>query len=362
MSRSDDVRNIIETGFGRPKLPDEEARQRVRKRLDDIAKPLDGLGDFEEILVKIGGICGTDKIDVSKRAVIIMCADNGIVCEGVTQTDSSVTRDVAELMAEKKSSVGVMSEVAGCDTFPVNIGIKGEKIPGLIDMKLADGTADFLKEPAMRFDDAFQAISTGIELVGRLKKEDYKIVATGEMGIGNTTTAAAVISAALYRMPEEIVGRGAGLSDEKLLHKINVVKDGLRFHELDTGPKDIVDILCDVGGLDIAGMAGVFIGGALFGVPVLIDGLISSAAALVAANIMPECVENMIATHIGNEQGMRFVFDELKLKPVINAGLRLGEGTGAIMLLPLLDMVLNLYYKGKSFEDIELEKYSRYDG
>ncbi|MBQ6230433.1 MAG: nicotinate-nucleotide--dimethylbenzimidazole phosphoribosyltransferase [Eubacterium sp.] len=361
MSRSDDVRNIIEMGFGKPTGLDEEAGKLVRERLDDIAKPLDGLGDFEEILVKLGGITGTDKLDISKRAVIIMCADNGIVREGISQSDSSVTRDVAELMVEKKSSVGVMSEVVNCDTFPVNIGIKGEKIPGLIDMKIADGTADFLEEPAMRFDDAFQAISAGIELVGRLKKEGYKIIATGEMGIGNTTTAAAVISAVLYKMPEEIVGRGAGLSDEKLLHKINVVKDALRFHELDTGPKDIVDILCAVGGLDIAGMAGVFIGGALFRVPILIDGLISSAAALVAANIIPETVDYMIATHVGNEPGMKYVLEELSLKAVINAGLRLGEGTGAIMMLPLLDAALNLYNKGRRFRDIELENYKRYD-
>ena len=149
MSRSDDIRNIIEGDFGRPWPIDETAMGLVRKRLDSIAKPLDGLGDFEEILVKIGGIAGSDRINIKKRAVIVMCADNGIVEENVSQVDSSVTRDVAKLMSEQISSVGIMSGVAGCDTFPINIGIKGEKIPGLIDMKIADGTADFLKRPAM---------------------------------------------------------------------------------------------------------------------------------------------------------------------------------------------------------------------
>ena len=361
MSRSDDIRNIIEGDFGRPWPIDETAMGLVRKRLDSIAKPLDGLGDFEEILVKVGGIAGSDRINIKKRAVIVMCADNGIVEENVSQVDSSVTRDVAKLMSEQISSVGIMSGVAGCDTFPINIGIKGEKIPGLIDMKIADGTADFLKRPAMRFDDVFQAISAGIELVGTLKEKGYSMIATGEMGIGNTTTSAAIIASVLFRMPEEIVGRGAGLPDEGLLHKINVVREALRFHELDTGPRDIIDILSRVGGLDIAGLTGVFVGGAIHRVPILIDGLISATAALAAAKLMPECVDYMIASHIGNEPGMRYVFDELKLKPVINAGLRLGEGTGAIMMFPLLDMAVELYNKGVSFEDIKLKEYERYD-
>lgn len=360
MSRSDDVRNIIEADFGEIRKPDSEAMRLVRRRLDSIAKPLDGLGDFERLLVKIGGITGSDTIDISKRAVIIMCADNGIVAERVSQSPSSVTRDVANLMSKGKSSVGIMSDVIGCDTFPVNIGISGENIPGLIDMKVSDGTADFLKEPAMRFDDVFQAISAGIELVGNLKERGYGIVATGEMGIGNTTTSAAVISAALFRMPEEIVGRGAGLPDESYLHKINVVREALRFHGLDTGPKDILDILTAVGGLDIAGLTGVFIGGAIYGVPVVIDGLISATAALVAAEMIPETVDYMIASHIGNEPGMRYIFDELKLKPVISAGLRLGEGTGAVMLFPILDMVVGLYDRGVSFDDIKLDRYERY--
>ena len=361
MSRSDDIRNIIEGDFGVPAPLDEEAMALVRKRLDSIAKPLDGLGDFEELLVRIGGITASEKIDIKKRAVVVMCADNGIVQEGVSQTDSSVTRDVAYLMSEGRSSVGVMSKIAGCDIFPINIGIKGEKIPGLIDMKIADGTADFLKRAAMRFDDVFQAISAGIELVGTLKERGYSMIATGEMGIGNTTTSAAIISAVLFKMPEEIVGRGAGLPDEGLLHKINVVREALRFHELDSGPRDIIDILSLVGGLDIAGLTGVFVGGAVHRVPIVIDGLISATAALVAANLMPESVDYMIASHIGNEPGMKYVYDELKLKPVINAGLRLGEGTGAIMMFPLLDMAVELYNNGVSFDDIKLKKYERYD-
>ena len=361
MSRADDIRHIIENDFGAPEPLDEEAMKLVRKRLDNIAKPLDGLGDFEEILEKIGGMTADERIDISRRAVIIMCADNGIVEEGVSQSDSSVTRDVAELMSEGRSSVGIMSRVIGCDTFPVNIGIKGEAIPGLIDMKVADGTENFLKKPAMRFDDVFQAISIGIELVGALKEKGYMIIATGEMGIGNTSTSAAVISSVLFKMPEEIVGRGAGLPDDAYLHKINVVRDALRFHELDTGPKDMIDILSCVGGLDIAGLAGVFIGGAINRIPIVIDGLISATAALAAAKLMPETVDYMIASHIGNEPGMKYIYDEIGLKPVINAGLRLGEGTGAVMMFPLLDMAVELYNNGTSFEDIKLEKYKRYE-
>ncbi|SEG04995.1 nicotinate-nucleotide-dimethylbenzimidazole phosphoribosyltransferase [Eubacterium ruminantium] len=360
MSKSDDIRNLICDNYGKPRDIDHDIEEKVKSRLDDIAKPLDGLGEFEKILIRIGGMTGSENIDISKRALVIMCADNGIVEEGISQTGSDVTRDVAGLMAEGKSSVGVMTQNIGCDIYPVNIGIKGPKIEGLADCKVMDGTNNFLVEKAMNVEEAFQAIRVGIEIVKKLKDSGYRIAATGEMGIGNTTTSAALISAALFKMPEEIVGRGAGLSDEGLLHKINVVKKGLTFHNLDVGYADIIDILCSVGGLDIAGMAGVFIGGAIYGMPVLIDGMISAAAALTAALIMPEAKEYMIAAHIGKECGMKYVMEELGMSPVLDAGLKLGEGTGAVMLFPLLDMAVNLYNYGKHFSDIELQNYERF--
>ena len=361
MSKSDDIRSLIFEYYGKPAKLDEIAGERVRERFDDIAKPIDGLGCFEEMLVKIGRVFGSENIDISKRALVIMCADNGVVAENISQTGCSVTRDVARLMTCGKSSAGVMAERIQCDIFPVNIGIKGEKIEGLIDLKVMDGTVDFLKEKAMNIDEAFQAIRCGIELVETLKNEGYRIIATGEMGIGNTTTSAAVISAALFKMPEEIVGRGAGLSDSGLLHKINVVKQGLAFHALDSGNADIVDILCSVGGLDIAGLAGVFIGGAIYRIPVIMDGMISAAAALIAEMIVPGTKEYMLASHIGKEAGMKCVLEELKLKAVIDAELKLGEGTGALMMIPLLDMAADLYRNGTSFDEIELQQYERYE-
>ena len=362
MSKTDDIRDIIRDNFGSPKEPDRDIEKAVSDRFDNIAKPIDGLGEFEKIIEKIGAITATEDIDISKRAVVIMIADNGIVEEGVTQSDSSVTRDVAKLMRDERSSVGVISKVADCDTFPINIGIKGKPIDGLIDMKIADGTNNFSKLPAMKIDDTFRAIMTGIDMVRCLKNDGYKIIATGEMGIGNTTSSSAIIASLLFRMPEEIVGRGAGLSNEKLLHKINVVKNSLRFHELDTGIADPIDALSSVGGLDIAGLAGVFIGGSIFRIPIIVDGLISGAAALVAERIVPGVRDYMIASHIGKEPGMKFIFDELDLHPVINAGMKLGEGTGAVMLLPLLDTALALYKNGTLFNDIKLKKYERFEG
>lgn len=352
---------------------DREIYDRILRRWDGIAKPLRGLGRFEEITARIGGVLHTDDIDIRMRAALVMCADNGIVKEGVSQSGQDVTAAVAGWMGRMESSVCRMAGRAGVDIIPVDIGINTEGSPeGVINRKVRRGTGNFLKGPAMSKDELAQAINSGIGLVRDCKDKGYTIIATGEMGIGNTTTSAAVCAALLGLDPVKVTGRGAGLDDEGLLRKLEVIKRGLILHDLiNTGNtytgmtnkenssfrEFTLRVLRTVGGLDIAGLAGVFLGGALYNIPIVIDGFISAVSALAAERILPGTREVMIASHLGREEGMKYIFDDLNLKPVIDADMALGEGTGAVLLFPLLDTVLELYNRGLRFRETEVDQY-----
>lgn len=348
--------------------PDENIKKLAKQKWDALAKPIDGLGTFEETVCKIAAILGTTDFDLSEKGLIIMCADNGIVSEGVSQTGKEVTYEVAALMGQKKSSVGIMLKDYPAHIMTVDIGIDSDAVPeGVIDKKVAKGTKDFLHEPAMTSEEALKAIEAGIESVKELKDKNISLIATGEMGIGNTTTSSALMSVLTGLDVKECTGRGAGLSDEGLERKINVIEDGIAFHYPDrdaksfTTAKDTFDALCKVGGLDIAGLVGVFIGGAVHRVPIVIDGFISMISALIAERLVPGCKDYMIASHMGKEIGMKVLAGELNLNPVIYGNLALGEGTGAVMLFPMLDMVMSMYSSGTNFSDTPIEEYERFD-
>lgn len=340
-------------------VPNEEIRKRVLNNWDAVAKPIDGMGRFESLIAQIGAITGTDKIDITKKAVIIMCADNGIVEEGVSQTGQEVTTAVAELMAKKQSAVGRMAERIGVDTIPVDIGInRKEPIPGLVRRKISYGTKNFRKEPAMTEQDAILAIASGIDMVYSCKVAGYKILATGELGIGNTTTSSAVAAALLRRRAREVTGRGAGLSDGGFLRKQQVISEAIeKYHLYHADP---LTVLATVGGLDIGGLTGVCIGGALFHVPIVLDGVISLVAALLAERIVPGTKEYLLPSHKGKEPAVEILMKELGLEPVIDGKLALGEGTGAVMMLSLLDMALSIYQDSTTFDHIQIEQYKRF--
>lgn len=339
--------------------PSQAVGKRIRENWDKVAKPLDGMGRFETLTAQIGAILGTERPDISRKAVIIMCADNGIVEEGISQSGQEVTHAVAREMAGGISSVGKMAAVIGADTIPVDIGIcHGEKIPGVLDRKIRRGTENFLKKPAMTEEEAVRAVFTGIEIVSDCKKMGYHILATGEMGIGNTTTSSAVTAALLQCDAAEVTGRGAGLDDGGLLRKQQVIREAVEKYSL--AGADALDVLKTVGGLDIAGLAGVCIGGALSHVPVVLDGVISMAAALLAERIVPGTRAYLIPSHKGKEPATKKLMKELCLEPVIDAGMALGEGTGAVMMFSLLDMALAVYHDGTTFSDIQIEQYKRF--
>lgn len=337
-----------------------EIEKRVQDNWDNVAKPLNGLGRFEEMIARIGGINNTDNVSVKKRGIIAMCADNGIVEEGVTQSGQEVTAIVAEFMGKNSSSVGKMASVAQADIFPIDIGINSDTLlEGVENKKIAKGTKNFLKEPAMTEDEALKAIHIGMEKVEHLKKQGYDILGTGEMGIGNTTTSSAVAAVLLGVPVESVTGRGAGLDDNGLSRKVAVIKEGIKKYNLDI-KSDTLEILCCLGGLDIAGLAGVFIGGAVYGMPIVIDGVISAVAALVAERLVPGTRKYMIASHRSKEPAVNEIFNQLEVWPVIDGQLALGEGTGAVMLFSLLDVAMALYESDTSFGEMNIEKYERY--
>ena len=254
---------------------DEAVEQSAKGKWDALVKPIDGLGILEDMICRIASIQGRLCPDISRKALIIMCADNGVVEEGVTQTGQSVTYDVSRLMGVRKSSVGVMTENYPLDIFPYDVGINSADTPeGLIDRKVRRGTANLRKEPAMTEEECLAAIRVGITAVQNCRNRGYGIIATGEMGIGNTTTSTALLSALLGEDSDRFTGRGSGLTDDGLERKKQVIREALQLHrskktaEPVTSKEEALQVLRCLGGLDIAALAGVFIGGALCRIPV----------------------------------------------------------------------------------------------
>jgi len=332
-----------------------------RAKWDAIAKPLGSLGLLEDIISRIaavrGGGSGSPDVMLYRRAVLVLCSDNGVVEEGVTQTDASVTMAVAKNLMKRHTSVCLMAQSAHCDVIPVDMGMNTEPdFEGMLSRRVAAGTHNLAKRPAMSREEAETAVLYGIGLATYMKSNGYDIICTGEMGIGNTTTSAAVASVLLGVDPREVTGRGSGLSDEGLKRKIAAIERGVKINK--PNPNDALDVLSKLGGFDIAGMAGIYIGGAMSRIPVVVDGIISAVAALTAVRLCPRAHYAIIASHISGEPAGRLVLDALGLKPVIDAGMRLGEGTGAVALLPLLDLALAVYNGSSSFDEIGVEQYT----
>ena len=340
-------------------VPDEHAGLVARARWDAIAKPLDGLGLLEDTVVRMAALKGTPDVTLGKRAVVVMCADNGVVVESVTQTGQDVTAIVAGNITRGDASVCHMARIARADVFSVNMGMV-HPAEVSYDFSIAPQTGNIAEGPAMSRDQAECAIAAGLAIMDDLVSQGYGIVATGEMGIGNTTTASALAAVLLGLPVEEVTGRGAGLSDEGLTRKIAAIERAIEVNVPDG--EDALDVLAKLGGFDIAGMVGLFIGGAAHGVPVLVDGFISACAALVAARLCPQARQVIFATHLSGEPATHLVLEALGLDPLICAGMHLGEGTGAVASLPLLDMALAVYGEMVSFDDISIEAYTPQGG
>ena len=335
---------------------DQKAADAASAHWDSLCKPLRGMGKLEDMVVQLAGIYGTEKVENPNPVVVIMGADNGVVAEGVSQTGSEVTAQVLENMGERISSVCILARQEGIEVIPVNIGMLTDgKHPRIWNRPVRYGTGNIAKEPAMTREEAIQAIVTGIEAVRELYGQGYRMIITGEMGIGNTTPSSAMASVLLSKDPAEVTGRGAGLSTAGLEHKIEVIRQAIAVNEPD--PNDIIDVLSKIGSLDIAGMIGCYIGGAIAGVPVLIDGFISSISAYCAAKLAPACKAYMVATHCSAEPAGKMMLDALGMEAPLHAGMHLGEGTGAVTAYSLYKYALALYNGLPSFAEGNVEQY-----
>ena len=330
---------------------DENAMAQAEAKWDMVAKPIKSLGKLENMITQIAGIQQTAEVKADKKGVLVLAADNGVLAQGVAATPQDVTAIMTGFIAQHRSSVCRMAQSANATTFAIDMGMaKRIDAENLLDCRIADGTADFTLGSAMTREQAEKGILTGIELVKTRKEEGFHLLATGEMGIGNTTTSSAIAAVLLGKSVEEVTGRGAGLSDEGLAKKISAINKGIAVNT--PNPADPIDVLAKLGGFDIAGMVGIFIGGAIYRVPIIVDGLISAVSALIATRICPATRDFMLASHVTAEPAGIMVLEALGLSALIHAEMRLGEGTGAVALFPILDMALAVYDTACTYADI----------
>lgn len=343
-------------------------RREAKNHWDKIAKPIDSLGLMEDYVVKLCGIQKTSNPpNIKKRALMILCGDHGVVAEGVTQTDASVTKIVSENFAKGISTVNHIARYTKTDVYVADMAMdtssysQDKLVMGkIVNRKIRRGTGNIAKESAMTIEECKKAIKIGISLVEELKKKGYQIIATGEMGIGNTTPSSALIALFTGAEVKAVTGRGAGLSEEGMEKKYQVVEqivERVKKKEL----KNPEEILAEAGGLEIAGLVGVFLGGMKYQIPIVLDGVISAAAALTAMQIAPKAVQFMVASHVSHEGAAKAALTYMGLPAMIHGEMRLGEGTGALSLFPLLDIGIEIYEKMGSFQDYAIEPYQRFE-
>lgn len=336
--------------------PDGDAMDAARRRQAELAKPPGSLGRLEELSVQLAGITGRVKNTLAEKALLVFSADNGVTEEGVSSAPRSVTAAQTVNLVRGRTGAAVIAGEFGCRLRVCDVGVDARiREPGVIGRKIAPGTGNIAKEPAMTRAEAVRAILTGAELAEETVKEGADVLGVGEMGIGNTTTSAAIASVLLGLPPEKVTGRGAGLDSEGLRRKIAVIRRAIAVNHPDK--KRPVELLAKLGGYDIAGMVGLYLGGALYKVPVVIDGFISAVAAALACEICPAVRDYMLCSHVSKEPAGQWMLDYLEQRPLITAALCLGEGTGGVLLLPLLDAALAVYHSSHTFDNLPMERY-----
>ncbi len=310
---------------------DKAAMDKAKARQDQLTKPAGSLGRLEELSIQIAGIQGKAKPVIGKKAIITMAGDHGVVDEKVGNWPREVTAQMVENFLRGGAGINVLARQAGARIVFVDMGVASDLKPNkqLIIKKIDYGTKNMCKGPAMTEEQAIKAIEAGIEIVDEEAKKGLDIVGTGDMGIGNTTASSAIFAAISGKKVEEVTGRGTGLSDEQLTHKIKVIKRALAVNKPD--PNKPIEVLAKVGGYEIGGLAGVMLGAAAGRIPVVIDGFISGAAALIATKLAPQAKDYIIAAHVSAEAGHAAMLKYLGLKPVLYLEMRLGEGTGAAL-------------------------------
>lgn len=329
---------------------DQEAMAAARSRQDTLTKPLGSLGRLEELSVQMAGITGKPQPRIQHKAIITMAGDHGVVAEGVSAYPQEVTPQMVYNFLRGGAGINVLARHVGARVVVVDMGVACQMEPhrDLIVKKVAMGTRNMAVGPAMTRSEAQQALEAGIEVLEAEAAKGLDIVGTGDMGIGNTTASSAITAAFTGCAVEALTGRGAGLNDEQLLHKIGVIRRALEVNR--PNPADPLGVLAGVGGLEIGGLAGVVLGAAANRIPVVVDGFISGAAALVACGLSPQAREYIIAAHRSVEVGHRAVLEHLGLKPLLDMDLRLGEGTGAALAIFIAEAAARILSEMSTFE------------
>jgi len=334
--------------------PNKKVKEETKLIWDNLVKPLGSLGKLEELAIKIAGITGKTKNQINKKAVVVMAADNGVLEEGVSASPTVFTTLLAEAMTKKITGVATLAKYVDADIVTVDIGLDSDfRHEKVINKKIARGTKNFTKEAAMSYEEAVQAIEIGIEIGDKLFKEGYDILGVGELGMGNTTTSAAILSVLSGIEVEKVCGVGAGVTKEQLEKKINTIKKGLELHK----PKkeDPIDLISKVGGFDIGGMCGLYLSAAKNKKAIFMDGFISSTAALCAVKLNPLVKEYVFTSHLSDEPGSKYIFNELGLDAMLNLKMRLGEGSGCPIAFQIIDMALYTQENMGTFQEATID-------
>lgn len=331
-----------------------EWRERAREYLNKLAIPQGSLGELLNLAEQLATIKRSMKPSVGKKVVVAMAGDHGVVAEGVSAFPQEVTPQMVANFATGGAAINVLAETAGAQVVVVDMGVAAD-LTGLVhegkilSYKVDHGTRNMALGPAMTRDQAVQALEAGIEIAGKLVNEGAELLATGDMGIGNTTPSSAILAVFSGRPVLEVTGRGTGISDQALQNKTRVIERALEVNKPDIS--DPVDVLAKVGGYEIGGIAGLILGAAYYKIPVVVDGFISTAGALLAKALVPESVNYMIAAHQSMEYGHQFMLKELGLNPLLNLNLRLGEGTGAALAMNIVEAAAQVIGKMLTFDD-----------
>ncbi|MCQ2560230.1 MAG: nicotinate-nucleotide--dimethylbenzimidazole phosphoribosyltransferase [Clostridia bacterium] len=332
-----------------------EWRAKGAERLSQLTTPAGALGDLLLLAERLVAMRETLKPSVAKKIVVTMAGDHGIVDEGVSAYPKAVTPQMVDNIVQGGAGINALAAAAGASVIVVDLGVDADLsqmkgINPLLDYKVAYGTKNMAKEPAMTQEQAVQALESGIEIASNLiENEGAELLATGDMGIGNTTPSTAILSVMTGKSVAEITGRGTGLDDKGLKHKIKVIEDVLAFQKPD--PNNALEVLMKVGGLEIAGIAGLILGAAYHKIPVVVDGFISTAGALIAKGLAPASVDYMIASHKSVEVGHAFMWEALGLKPLLSLNLRVGEGTGAAIAMNIVESAAQILAKVRTFDE-----------
>lgn len=344
------VNEVIE----RIKPANKEWAEKAKVYIDGLVKPVGSLGKLESIAIQLASIQGVTFPEINKKVTLVMAADNGIVEENVASTPVEVTKIVTLCMAKGVSGICALSKAVNADVSIYDIGINGDvHHENIHNIKTKNGTNNFLKEPAMTKEDTIKAIREGIKAVKDHVDRGYNLIGTGEMGIGNTTTSSAIIMSLLQRDANEVVGKGAGLTDDGLVHKKKVITKAVKQYNLFEA--DPITVLMTVGGFDIAGLVGVFLGTAYYQVPVVIDGVISVAAALVAYKLNPVVSQYMIASHCTVEPAYKYAIGHMDMSPMLQLDMRLGEGTGCPLAFSIIEAACEMVRSIIPFKDVNLD-------